>query len=89
MKPHSSYVQKKLIHQVVRYIVSRAQPIYLVEINDFKHLIKSFDSWFKMPCVSTIKMIIFDTYSLAVKQIIDLILETFNTISLIFDIWSS
>ncbi|CAG8457887.1 16116_t:CDS:2 [Gigaspora rosea] len=89
MKPHSSYVQKKLIHQVVQYIVSHSQPIYLVEFDDFKHLIKSFDTWFKMPYVSTIKTIIFDFYSSVVKQIIDFILETSDTISLTFDIWSS
>ncbi|CAG8492855.1 2695_t:CDS:2, partial [Gigaspora rosea] len=89
IKPHSSYVQKKLAHQVVRYIVSRVQPIYLVEIDDFKLLIKSFDSRFKMPCVNTIKTIIFDSYTSAVKQIIDLILETSDTVSLTFDIWSS
>ncbi|CAG8615911.1 17275_t:CDS:2, partial [Gigaspora rosea] len=65
------------------------QPIYLVKIDDFKRLIKSFDFQFKMPCVSTIKTIILDTYSLAVKQIIDLILETSDTFSLTFDIWSS
>ncbi|CAG8822373.1 34779_t:CDS:2, partial [Gigaspora margarita] len=69
--------------------LSRAQPIYLVEIDDFKLLIKSFDSRFKMPCVSTIKTIIFDTYTSAVKQIIDLILGTSDTVSLTFDIWSS
>ncbi|CAG8734681.1 22339_t:CDS:2 [Cetraspora pellucida] len=65
------------------------QPIYLVEIDDFKLLIKSFDSRFKMPCVSTIKTIIFGTYTLVVKQIIDLILGMSDTVSLTFDIWSS
>jgi|GEM_PF-1403063 len=89
IKPHSSYVQKKLTHQVVRYIVSRTQPIHLVEIDDFKLLLKSFDSRFKMPCVSTIKTIIFDTYTLATKQIIDLISKTSDTVSLTLDIWSS
>ncbi|CAG8811521.1 16905_t:CDS:2 [Gigaspora margarita] len=89
MKPHSSYVQKKLVHQVVQYIVSHVQPIYLVKIDNFKLLIKSFDSQFKMACVSTIKMIIFDSYTSAIKQIIDLILGTSDTVSLTFDIWSS
>ncbi|CAG8747869.1 102_t:CDS:2, partial [Gigaspora rosea] len=89
MKPHSSYIQEKLTHQVVHYIVSRAQPIYLVEIDDFRLLIKSFDSRFKMPCVNTIKTIIFDTYTLATNQIIDLISKSSDTVSLTFDIWSS
>ncbi|CAG8618126.1 14023_t:CDS:1 [Cetraspora pellucida] len=89
MKLYSSFAQKKLALQVVRYIVSCVQPIYLVEIDDFKLLIKSFDSRFKMPCVSTIKMIIFDTYTSAVKQIIDFILGTSDTVSLTFDIWFS
>lgn len=89
MKPHSSYVQKKLTHQVARYIVSRAQPIHLVEVDDFKLLLKGFDSRFKMPCVSTIKTIIFDTYTLLTKQIIDLISKTSDTVSLTLDIWSS
>ncbi|CAG8837126.1 26123_t:CDS:2, partial [Gigaspora margarita] len=44
---------------------------------------------FKMPCVSTIKTIIFDSYTSAIKQIIDLILETSGTVSLTFDIWFS
>ncbi|CAG8652875.1 43728_t:CDS:2 [Gigaspora margarita] len=89
MKPHPSSIQKKLAHQVVRYIVSCVQPIHLVEADDFKLLLKSFDSRFKMPCVSTIKTFIFDSYTLAIKQITDLILGTSDTVSLTFDIWSS
>ncbi|CAG8713759.1 16141_t:CDS:2, partial [Cetraspora pellucida] len=65
------------------------QPIHLVEIDDFKLLLKKFDPRFKMPCVNTIKMIIFDSYNSAVKQIIDLISRTSDTVSLTFDIWSS
>src|SRR5437868_10801553 len=42
-----------------------------------------------MLCVSSIKIVIFDTYNLALNQVTDLILETSNTVSLTFDIWSS
>ncbi|CAG8797618.1 35656_t:CDS:2, partial [Gigaspora margarita] len=65
------------------------QPIYLVKIDNFRLLIKSFNSHFKVPCVNTIKMTIFDTYTLATKQIIDFISKSSDTVSLTFDIWSS
>ncbi|CAG8754415.1 25013_t:CDS:2, partial [Gigaspora rosea] len=63
MKPHSSYVQKKLTHQVAHYIVSRAQPIHLVEVDDFKLLLKGFDSHFKMPCISDTVSLTLDIWS--------------------------
>ncbi|CAG8817055.1 7664_t:CDS:2, partial [Cetraspora pellucida] len=89
MKPYPVLIQKKLTNQVVQYIVLHVQLIHLVEIDDFKLLLKKFDPRFKMPCVNTIKMIIFDSYNSAVKQIINLISRTSDTISLTFDIWSS
>ena len=42
-----------------------------------------------MPCISSIKTVIFDTYNSAINQITDLLLETSNKVSLTFDIWSS
>ncbi|CAG8662774.1 18110_t:CDS:2, partial [Gigaspora rosea] len=88
-RPHSSYIQKKLTNQLVRYIIARAQPIYIVEDKDFRLWTKNLDPRFQVPCVDTIKTIIFNSYDSAVSQIKDLISKTSDTVSLTFDLWSS
>ncbi|CAG8794069.1 1541_t:CDS:2, partial [Cetraspora pellucida] len=88
-RPHSSYMQKKLTYKLVCYIISYAEPIHIVEDNNFRLWAKSLDSQFEIPCVNTIKTIIFNSYNSTINQIIDLILKTSNTVSLTFDIWTS
>ncbi|CAG8733400.1 27364_t:CDS:2 [Gigaspora margarita] len=43
-------VQKKLTHQVACYIVSHAQPIHLVEVDDFKLFLKAHNSYLGITC---------------------------------------
>ncbi|CAG8738718.1 24432_t:CDS:2 [Cetraspora pellucida] len=65
------------------------QPISIVDDDDFRLWTKNLDPQFKVPCVNTIKTIIFNFYDSAINQIIDLISKTSDTVSLTFDLWSS
>ncbi|CAG8810944.1 1518_t:CDS:2, partial [Cetraspora pellucida] len=81
-RPHSSHVQKKLTYQLVHYIIAYAQPISIVDDDDFRLWTKNLDPQFKVPCVNTIKTVIFNFYDFAINQIIDFISKTSDTIVL-------
>ncbi|CAG8764293.1 22153_t:CDS:2, partial [Cetraspora pellucida] len=80
-------MQKKLTHKLVCYIISYAEPIHIVEDNNFRLWAKSLDPQFEIPCVNTIKTIIFNFYNSTINQIIDLISKTSDTLTDSFELY--
>ncbi|CAG8613849.1 9861_t:CDS:2 [Cetraspora pellucida] len=85
-RPHSFHVQKKLTYQLVHYIIACAQPIIIVDNDDFRLRTKNLNSRFKVPCVNIIKTVIFNFYDSAINQTIDLISKTSDTLTDSFDL---
>lgn len=88
-KPYGKIQQYKLNVALLEFIITDSQPFYILKSEGFKNFCLNLNSSFTLPCDKTIKGLITEAYKIGVKNLLSLIMNSAEFISLTTDMWTS
>src|SRR2546429_333585 len=86
---HGKVHQHKLNVTLLEFIITDAQSFHILKSNGFKKFVYALDPLFLIPCDKTIKDLITKAYKIGVKELLQLMVNSCEFISLTTDLWTS
>jgi hypothetical protein len=87
--PHGKSQQHKLNVALLEFIITDSQPFHILKNEGFKKFLFKLDPSFSIPCDKTIKNLISEAYKLGIKNLLSLIIDSCEFISITADLWTS
>ncbi|CAG8605055.1 21387_t:CDS:2 [Gigaspora margarita] len=88
-KPYSKLIQQKLTQNIVKFFLLCTLPLFLIENENFRTFLNTFDPRYKPPCINTLEHEIPDAAFYTAQTIKYMINTQADIIALTFDLWTS
>lgn len=87
--PHSKSTQYKLNVALLEFIINDSQSFHILKNEGFRKFLHALDPSYSIPCDKTIKSLISEAYKLGIKNLLTLIINSCEFISLTTDLWTA
>ncbi|GBC25170.2 zinc finger BED domain-containing protein 4-like [Rhizophagus irregularis DAOM 181602=DAOM 197198] len=88
-RSHGKSYQHKLNTLLLEFIITDSQPFHILKSKGFRKLLFALDPSYSIPCDKTIKNLITEVYKLGVKELLTLVINSCEFISITTDLWTA
>ncbi|CAG8692323.1 20461_t:CDS:2 [Rhizophagus irregularis] len=81
--------EKELNTLLLEFIITDSQPFHILKSKGFRKLLFALDPSYSIPCDKTIKNLITEVYKLGVKELLTLVINSCEFISITTDLWTA